>query len=729
MKTVDVIIPVYRGRAELQRCLDSLLRYPQETFHQIILIDDASPEPEVKAYLREVQRDHLGIAVLVNERNLGFVGTVNRGMALHQDRDVVLLNSDTEVANDWLDRLAACAYGGDRIGTVTPFSNNATICSFPHHCESNELPPGWDVAALDGVFRQVNRGESVEVPTGVGFCMYIRRDCLAQVGEFDQQRFGRGYGEENDFCLRAAAAGWRNLLCCDTFVYHEGAVSFSHEKQERIENAMRVLDHLYPDYHRQVYEHIAQDPALAHRFRVRIEMLRRSPRHRVLLVTHHLGGGTAKHIRELEGHLRGQMDTLVIKPLRDGVVSLDLNGGRGIEVLNFALPQELEGLVYLLRHLGISRVHFHHTLGVETSIWGLPAQLGVPFDVTLHDYYFINGNPTQTDGKGRFCLDLGQQSSSYRLPVPLAQWQQNQRPLLEGAQRVIAPSRFTAELYGRHFPKARYRMAFHPEWEQQAPYPPVAPLPLGPEESLRVLVFGAISQEKGADLLEGVAKLAAEHLRPLEFHLIGYAYRPLDRAVREHGPYDEQGIIGQIQALRPHLIWFTALWPETYSYTLSEALRVGAPILAPDIGAFPERLQGRPLTWIRHWDTPPEAWLGTFAEIAEELRAAGTAPRLWQPQPSIDGGDGFYRQHYLAATPPPQAAAEPLDPEWLAGALALSRALAANQKQMGRRERLLLQLVKLRQSRLGRLVSRLIPVDLQRRVKRKLSRRPIHELV
>ena len=55
--------------------------------------------------------------------------------------------------------------------------------------------------------------------------MYIRRDCLNDVSLFDADRFGRGY-EENDFCLRASAQGWRHLLACDTFVFHSGEVSF-----------------------------------------------------------------------------------------------------------------------------------------------------------------------------------------------------------------------------------------------------------------------------------------------------------------------------------------------------------------------------------------------------------------------------------------------------------------------------------------------------------------------
>ena len=81
--------------------------------------------------------------LLRNERNLGFTGTANRGMQLSR-ADVVLLNSDTIVTAGWLDALCRCAATDPRIGTITPFSNNAEICSFPRFCENNPWPPGAD---------------------------------------------------------------------------------------------------------------------------------------------------------------------------------------------------------------------------------------------------------------------------------------------------------------------------------------------------------------------------------------------------------------------------------------------------------------------------------------------------------------------------------------------------------------------------------------------------------
>ena len=276
---VDVIVPVYRGYEATRRCVESVLRAGCETPFELVLIDDASPEPEVSAYCAS-PRDKDGGTSLVNAENLGFVATVNRGMRLHPDRDVVLLNSDTEVANDWLDRLQACVYSSQDIATATPFSNYAMICSYPVFCADNAMPPGVGLAELDGIFKSVNAGELIDLPTAVGFCMYIRRTCLDQVGLFDAARFGRGYGEENDFSRRAAKAGWRNVLCADTFVYHAGGVSFGAERAVLAPAAGEVLSRLHPEYAALVQAFLFEDPPAKYRREVDKELAWRKKRPR-----------------------------------------------------------------------------------------------------------------------------------------------------------------------------------------------------------------------------------------------------------------------------------------------------------------------------------------------------------------------------------------------------------------------------------------------------------------
>lgn len=272
---IDVIIPVFRGHEQTVKCLSSVLASGCRERFEVVVVDDAGPEPALREWLRGLA-DQGRITLLANETNLGFVASVNRAMALHPDRDAVLLNSDCEVAGDWLDRLARCVAADPAIATATPFSNNATICSYPLASGANGLPSGWSLAQLDAVFAAENAARSMPLPTAVGSCMYVRRACWDAVGGFDAERFGRGYGEECDFSMRARAAGWKHVLCADVFVYHEGSVSFGDERRARIEAAEAIIDALHPDYHPMVRAFVIEDPLQELRHRVSAARARRS---------------------------------------------------------------------------------------------------------------------------------------------------------------------------------------------------------------------------------------------------------------------------------------------------------------------------------------------------------------------------------------------------------------------------------------------------------------------
>jgi GT2 family glycosyltransferase len=256
---IDIVIPVYKGARQTRTCIESVLASPIRVAREVVAVNDASPEHEITSYLRGLAQSGR-ITLLENESNLGFVRSVNRGMAVHADRDVVLLNSDTEVANDWLDRLETCAHSRPDIATVTPFSNNATICSYPFEGWEGGVPGGLGLAGLDRLFAGTHRGRTVDLPTAVGFCMYITRASLERLGLFDAERFGKGYGEENDFCMRAGKAGLRNVLAADVFVFHEGAVSFTEDRAALLQAAGKALLEVHPEYTRTVHEFLVEDP-------------------------------------------------------------------------------------------------------------------------------------------------------------------------------------------------------------------------------------------------------------------------------------------------------------------------------------------------------------------------------------------------------------------------------------------------------------------------------------
>ncbi len=205
------------------------------------------------------------------------MGAVNRGVALHPGRDVVLLNSDVRVFGDWLDRLLAAL----RTATATPLSSAATILSYPATLCENRLPADLDIAQWDRLCAATDF-PLVEIPTGVGFCMAVRRACLDQVGAFDQERFGRGYGEDNDFCLRAAAAGWRHVAATSLFVWHRGGTSFGEERDALVEAAQATIETLHPDYAAAVERFIRGDPLRPARRALDVARIRADPRRKRL---------------------------------------------------------------------------------------------------------------------------------------------------------------------------------------------------------------------------------------------------------------------------------------------------------------------------------------------------------------------------------------------------------------------------------------------------------------
>lgn len=259
-----ILVPVYNAADATARCLAHLREQVDATV-PVLVIDDASPDARVAPMLVEAQRADPRLQLRRNPHNLGFIGTVNAGFALLADDDVLILNSDTLPAPGFLARMLACAATDARIASITPWSNNAEICSLPEFCRANPLPEDLQAVAA-ACAPESDAG--IDLPTGVGFCMWMRREALQQIGDFDGATFGRGYGEENDWCQRAAEHGWRNVLCPSAYVAHVGHASFAGTGSAPGGENLRRLNARYPGYNSHVAEFIARDPLADVRSRI-----------------------------------------------------------------------------------------------------------------------------------------------------------------------------------------------------------------------------------------------------------------------------------------------------------------------------------------------------------------------------------------------------------------------------------------------------------------------------
>jgi GT2 family glycosyltransferase len=243
---VDVIVPIYNAYEDVQRCVYSLFKY--QDIYRVILVNDSSTDMRIGEFLNTLRTHSCErFEIVENQNNLGYLKTANVGMRM-SEKDVILLNSDTVVTIGWARKIRACAYFRHCIATVTPFSNNGVECSIPEPGDNNEIPSGFTIESFAELVENCSLQQYPELVTAVGFCMYIRRDVIKEIGYLDEENFGLGYGEENDFSMRAARRGYKNVLCDNTFIFHKGGSSFSKRRNALIQKSAKVLDKLYPDF-------------------------------------------------------------------------------------------------------------------------------------------------------------------------------------------------------------------------------------------------------------------------------------------------------------------------------------------------------------------------------------------------------------------------------------------------------------------------------------------------
>lgn len=616
--TVDIVIPVYNACEDLQLCVDSVRRHTRGG-HRLVLIDDASPDPRIAAYFAQLaaERDpHL--MLLANERNRGFVGTVNRGMSLSDANDVVLLNSDTIVTPGWLEKIVRCAASDPKIGTITPFSNNAEICSFPRFCENNPLDGLPDIDLIAQVLAQTVQPRYPELPTAVGFCMFIRRTLLERIGTFDAAEFGLGYGEENDFCMRARKAGFRNVLCDDAFVAHTGSRSFDSKKAALVEaNTVKLLKR-HPEYPELVRSFIEADTLRATRSVVSTHLrIAASDVPGILHVLHGAKGGTENHVRDLVRAERSRFRHYLLIATEDRWRLEDGDGDAENAVIYEFARREDEPWADLLNALcetfRIDLCHVHHISSARGGLLHAIEGLARPYGVTLHDFYFACPTTTMLGAQGEYCgaiTDaaacqgcLGAQSAYQGISI--AGWRETHGRLLAGAQFVIAPSAWLAGTLRRYFPDIDIRVVPHgierPSEEKQGM---CSALLLPRDGKEHVGVIGAIGPVKGARRLERLVARTRERKLPLRWVLVGYLdtqylpHQDRDQCLTVHGAYKPEQLGALLEHYGIRLAVFPSAGPESFSYTLSEAWSHGRPALVPPIGALGERVQQTGAGWL-----------------------------------------------------------------------------------------------------------------------------------
>ena len=472
--------------------------------------------------------------------------------------------------------------------------------------------------ALGALAAQANAFRLVDVPTAHGFCMFVRRDCLAATGLFDETAFAQGYGEENDFCERARSLGYRHVAVPGVFVAHVGGVSFGAARQDLLRRNLAILNRRHPDYAGRVADFVAADLLAPARRRLDAARWRArfgpsdAPAPSVLLVTHGGGGGTARIVGERAEALRQKGMHPIVLHAVDGMCAVgDAQGA--YPNLVYALPSELGPLRRLLAADTPVSAELHHLLGHDHSILRLFAALRIPYDVWVHDYSWFCPRLSFVTGEGRFCGEAPatvcdacttRWGRGIEDPVPAAALRARSAADLRRARRVVVPSADVARRVARHVP------GLVPEitpWEDAPPYrpPKAARLP----GRCRVAVVGAIGLEKGFDTLLACARDAAARALALEFIVVGYTVDDaalLDTGrVFVTGEFTRDEASALIRSHHPALAFLPSIWPETWCYALSDVWSAGLSAAVFDIGTPADRVRQCGAGWVLPLGLPP----------------------------------------------------------------------------------------------------------------------------
>ena len=611
---VDIIIPVYNGYVLLSPLFKSIFENTTMPY-QLIVVNDASTDSRVTAYLETLAQKNDAIRLIVNEENLGFVRSINLA-AKTAKHHFVILNSDVTVPPHWLERLMRPIWHLPNVASATPFTNAGTICSFPDFPNDGELFAGLTADEIDRGFAHVKPNECYfQLPTGVGFCMAVNKTVWDKIGPFDAEAFGDGYGEENDWCLRAHAHAFTNVMVPNLFVYHKHGGSFSdRRKNDQLEKNLPQIHERYPSYSAEVEKFVSRDPARDIRQWVMLLLSAcRSARKVVLIVDHQLGGGANLYRRKLIESRNGKSESFLI-------LSYDFEKGRyrikyihdNIQPVLVYLDEPGE-LLGLMDYLPVHEILINNLVSYPDPV----AMLGVLHRIKstqqawmifcAHDFFAICPSCNLLDENGTYCGVSGlthcqscirenKQVLEHYRQIDMSRWRQTWQNILDNCDEILCFSKSSLDIFSQVYPQTdpeKFVIRPHQVSDMR-----VVSCNGRRKKNIRTIgVIGSLSPHKGSRLVFQINKHIAARKLGLRMVVIGDLPDSPEKdngsraGIIVTGRYQRENLPAIMETYGVDMALIPSIWPETFSYVTEECIQMGLPVAVFDLGAPAERVR------------------------------------------------------------------------------------------------------------------------------------------
>jgi glycosyltransferase involved in cell wall biosynthesis len=342
----------------------------------------------------------------------------------------------------------------------------------------------------------------------------------------------------------------------------------------------------------------------------------------VLVFHHGRGGGSSRFLDLYEQDIENTGRNVLRARTILNAPTLAVIGDR-----TFDLSSGLDLLTDFARHRRVTRLVVNHLIDrpLEMTAWvqDLGGRLGIPYDVILHDYFMLCPRIDLVTGQGAFCdvappetcvQCVGDHGAEVREFDPLS-WRHDHLVFLEGADRIVVPSDDIAGRMQRHLRKPI--AVWEPESDTDLP-PEQMPR-VREDEPLRLVTLGALNVSKGLRVVQALADAAEPARAPLQLSVLGPASEPLPQSVAVSGTFLSEDLGRLLAETAPHAVLLPAIWPETWSFVLTAALKQGLPVIAFDIGAPAARLRrlGRGHVLPAALATDPNRLLTTLLELRD----------------------------------------------------------------------------------------------------------------
>lgn len=619
---IYIIIPVYAGLKQTTACILSVLNAKNNSLFKIIIVNDNTKDSAIYNYINGIDAENL---ILIDKKsNTGFPDTINLAVKFVGGHDFIILNSDTVVTDYWIDKILSISESDQTIGTITPITNNGELVSSPL-LGAITNPSFEQVQKINSYCEEFYSGEYFDIPVGNGFCLFIRNACWHEAGGFDAELWGKGYGEEIDFCIKASQMGWRNVCTYGTYIYHEGGVSFGANKAHNIrENSKKILE-LYPSYD-EIINYNFQTSKLNEINKEIILMLISEVKVKnfEIHISHSLGGGTEKFVSE-------------ISKKASIVINFDSNKNSTFNFIE--MDGLLKKLIYkfdasdintMLRSLGYikdCKYIIHSTIYVPIELLNFLENKS--YESVIHDYSWICPRVHMTNNDGIFCNNEKSDSNCDKCIKNngahpglvdlyngngISTYRALHQKILKSSTAIAIATNDSRVRINEYYPLENFELKYFPKDDLKK----IKYEDLSRSEYLNIGLIGGVSTIKGYKKLKELSDYCFINNLKIKFFVIGFTED--DSLINKKnififGKYLEKDIFSIINSFDIDVFWFPNQCPETFSYTLSHAMKTGKRIVCTDLGAPKIRLNKYQLATLYDPSSPPKELIDIFMNL------------------------------------------------------------------------------------------------------------------